>query len=248
VPISLDRHKFAEKLLVESIDLSCSVGAFDAGRLVGFILTGVDGDASYNAGTGVLAEYRGRRLTRRMYEFNLPRLTKRGIRSQILEVITENHTAVKSYKNSGFQIVRELICLRGKFDREPCPGFEIKPISNFDPELVEGWWNCPPTWQNSSAAIERNLSNTKIIGTRVENALVGYLAYLPGGRVIQFGVNKDYRCRGIGSSLFLKAAEDSPDRLLSVTNIGKEDSETLSFLSNSGLSQFVEQYEMRLEL
>ena len=51
--------------------------------------------------TGVLPEFRGKGLTAGMYERIMPRLKAASIKSQTLEVICENTTAIKVYQGIG---------------------------------------------------------------------------------------------------------------------------------------------------
>ncbi|MGB1041677.1 MAG: GNAT family N-acetyltransferase, partial [Flavobacteriales bacterium] len=102
VSLQLSEKQFFEKLISNNIDFSLSVGAFENNKLVGFILHGVNAKSVYNSGTGVIPKRRGFGLTIRMYKFILPILKSNQISKVVLEVITENIQAIKSYKKVGF--------------------------------------------------------------------------------------------------------------------------------------------------
>src|SRR5690606_11050066 len=102
VPIHLSETDLKAKMVAENTKLDYSAGVFSDGKLVGFILIGIDGDTAYNGGTGVVAAYRGQNLTRKMYDFLFPILSEKGIVNHHLEVITENKKALPVYQKIGF--------------------------------------------------------------------------------------------------------------------------------------------------
>jgi ribosomal protein S18 acetylase RimI-like enzyme len=112
VPLQLTLEQLENKMRTELVDAELSVGAFADDNLIGFILHAYDivegRKTVYNAGTGVIPNYRGEGLTRQMYDFVLPELRAKEIDSLILEVITENAAAIRSYEKVGFRRVRKL--------------------------------------------------------------------------------------------------------------------------------------------
>ena len=95
-----------------------SFGMFDEDRLVGFILNGIDhrmGEyIAYNAGTGIIPAYRGKRIVKAIYDEALPELRKNGITLCTLEVIKENIAAIKAYESCGFSIAKSYLCFNGE--------------------------------------------------------------------------------------------------------------------------------------
>lgn len=243
VKIELNVKTLADKFLAENIALENSVGAFFENKLVGFILIGIESKSSYNAGTGVLPEFRGNHLTEKMYDFILPKLKFQHIANQQLEVITENFSAIKTYEKSGFKKLRTLACFKGKIAISKLNNdVEMKEISEIDEPLFSSFWNSQPSWQNSFSAIKRTKNLHKIVGAFVRKTLVGYLVYTESGRVKQCAVHKDFRNSGIGQTLF---AELNQKEII-ITNVDKNDSETILFLEKIGLELFLEQFEMKL--
>lgn len=117
IPFKLTHEQLVDKMKADRTDLSLSVGAFENDKLVAFILHGFDTINNekivYNGGTGVIPENRGAGLTKQMYSFILPLLKKKGIHKLLLEVISNNVQAIKSYKKSGFKVKRTLTCYKG---------------------------------------------------------------------------------------------------------------------------------------
>ena len=120
VPFKLTEEQLVSKMISDKTDLELSVGVFENQKLIAFILHGFDitnnQNVVYNGGTGVIPEKRGLGLTKQMYAFNLPVLEKKGIDKIILEVISNNIQAIKSYKKIGFITTRELDCFQGNFE------------------------------------------------------------------------------------------------------------------------------------
>ena len=97
---------FKQRFADAKTDFRYSIGVFDGDRLVAFILHAVDTrkglKTAFNIGTGVLPEYRGQALVKRMYEFSFPMLKDAGVEFLQLEVIVENESAIKAdAKNNG---------------------------------------------------------------------------------------------------------------------------------------------------
>ena len=117
LPFHLTEAQLLAKMRADKNSPALSVGAFDGDRLVGFMLHGVDTvngrRTVYNGGTGVLPEYRGQGLTAQMYAQAIPVLKAKGIDRVILEVISQNVPAIKSYERSGSQALREVACFKG---------------------------------------------------------------------------------------------------------------------------------------
>jgi ribosomal protein S18 acetylase RimI-like enzyme len=118
VKIELTEKSLTEKFAAENILLEKSVGAFVENKLIGFVFIGIDDfngrKTAYNGGTGVVPGFRGNDLTGKMYKFLLPKLAVENIKSHLLEVITENRSAIKAYEKIDFKIERKLACFKGK--------------------------------------------------------------------------------------------------------------------------------------
>jgi len=80
----------------------CSVGAYDGDRMVGFTFVGLDDwfgeKAAFDAGTGIVPDYRGQGIAKGMFEHILPRLKSRSISRFLLEVLQPNKAAIRAYE------------------------------------------------------------------------------------------------------------------------------------------------------
>lgn len=242
VKLELDEDQLDDKIALERIDLSMSVGAFASDKLVGFVLIGIEGETSYNGGTGVLPKFRGNGLTGGMYEVIMQKLRAASIKSQTLEVICENTAAIKAYQGIGFAKMRTLACFSGKAEIATFNNtVELRQLDDIDDEVAAAFWSIRPSWQNSLAAVRKRPDNHDLIGAYLCGELVGYLVY-SGQRVKQFAVAPQHRRCGVGHTLFSNFAGVD----ITVTNIDNSDNGTISFLENLGLKLYLEQYEMML--
>jgi ribosomal protein S18 acetylase RimI-like enzyme len=81
----------------------------------------------------------------------------------------------------------------------------------------------------------------------MDNRLVGYLVYNPVNRkIIQFATDPEFRRKKIASTLFSHAIPAGV--AVAVINVDEASDATNEFLKKIGLSHFVEQLEMEMEL
>ena len=253
IPIQLNETVLLDKIKAENIFLEYSVGVSINNQLVAFILVGIDSKnnqmLSYNAGTGVIPEFRGQHLPQKMYDYLLPLLHKNNIRNHYLEVITQNQKALKIYESIGYQITKKVTCFKGKIN-EPKQLFEYQ-IFEFDfvsESTIQSFWNHQPTYQNTLSSINRNKNAHTFLGVFSENGLLAYVIYAnSNARVKQFGVDKNYRKSSLGHHLFYEVQKANPTQEISLINIDSNDTETITFLQKIGLSTTVEQFEMMLK-
>lgn len=250
IPLQFSAQGMSDKMKAENIDLKYSAGAFVHGEPVAFILTGkdvIDGEKRvYNAGTGVVPEFRGRRLPQQIYQYLIPFLQGEGYFRHQLEVLENNIKASRVYEKLGFKTLRQTGCFRGLVN--PACAIKLEPVSiqNLDWDLAETFHDFKPTWQNSRLALERSSSLHQLLVAKNEQGdLMGYVTFVPGnGRIKQFAVNPDFRRRGIASALFAAVASLNPAREVSLINVDESSRETLAFLSALGLQRFAGLFEM----
>jgi len=253
IPFKLSQEQLDAKMLVDKTDLNLSVGAFENGKLIAFILHGFDRinneNIIYNGGTGVIPRKRGAGLTHKMYQVILPILIEKGIHKLLLEVITDNIQAIKSYEKSGFKTNRALLCYKGTVSVSNSNlNFDIQNLQDYNWELMESFWDINPTWQNSKS-VSNALQHSNIsLGAFLNNQLVGYILYNPiSKRIQQIAVSEDYRRKGIASSLFFELIKKYGNSF-SIINVDKSSKSMPVFLDKIGFDMNLEQLEMTLEL
>lgn len=253
VPFCLTKEQLEDKIKSDSIKLEFSVGAFEDNQLIAFILHGYDTIENlkivYNAGTGVIPAKRGNKLTAKLYEYVLPILQENDIDKLLLEVITTNEAAIKTYKNIGFKIIRELNCYKGSLNIISTNNdFEILELEAYDWKKLHSFWDLKPSWQNSIAAVEK-LKNTNIsIGIYEAEKLLGYTIFNPKTkRIHQLSVDRNYRTKGVGRQL-LKHLSTNYGKEISVINVDNISKETQNFFNKIGMDIYIKQYEMEMLL
>ncbi len=116
VPFALTETQFHNHINLNAVDLNRTVGCFEGGRLIGFSLNGFgewDGKPTvYDAGTGVIPDFRRQGVSEAMFEMMVQVFKSEGIEQWLLEVITSNVAAISLYKKLGFREVRELALLQ----------------------------------------------------------------------------------------------------------------------------------------
>lgn len=251
IKFHLTEEVLSQKIKAENMDLSYSAGAFDGDRLVGFILQGLDTvggvKKAYNAGTGVIPEYRGRKIPQQLYQFILPKLKRQGYLHHQLEVIKGNGKAIRSYESTGFSISRQFDCYKGAVTSHPSGPVEIRPLTRPDWALLESFLDVEPSWQNSGAAIQRAPNPHLISGAYLDNKLIGYGAMDPiSGRIKQFGVRKEDRRKGAGTALFHYFTANSGTGIINFINYDQADQQAPEFFNKIGLEKMLEQFEMKM--
>ncbi len=252
VPLSLSKAQLEEKIKGDGIQLELSVGVFENEQLIAFILHGYDIvnglKVIYNAGTGVIPAKRGNKLTSKMYGFLLPLFLKNNIDKIQLEVITTNIPAIKTYRNLGFEIIRELHCYKGSLQKfNSSETIEIRNIETYDWQKMQSFWDFKPSWQNSIPVVEK-LKDTNIsLGIFQNSELLGYVIYNPTlKRINQLAIAKMARNKGFGSKL-LDIISKNYGTEISVMNV-EETPKIKRFIEKIGLNNFINQYEMELLL
>ena len=258
IPFALTETQFRNHINLNAVDLERTVGCVEGDRLVGFSLNGFglwDGKQTvYDAGTGVIPDFRRLGVSEAMFELMLPVFKGEGIEQCLLEVIATNTGAISLYEKLGFHIVRELALLQcdGKIDLsgDTQQNFAMREIDNPDWAVLTTFWNGDPSWQNSVDAVNRSRKLKRILGAYLDGKLMGYIVFSSKfGRVAQLAVDKDHRNRGVGTALVQAMQVETSDGFsLQVINIDKSLTAAMSFFNNRGFYERLGQYEMVLQM
>jgi len=253
IPFKLSLKQFEAKLRTENINKDISIGTFNEKKLVGFVLHGDrnkgENRVAYNAGTGVIPTERGQNITRRMYDYIIPTLKANKFSEVVLEVISDNLPAIKSYEAIGFNLTRGLSCFKGEpFIKRKNNEIKIKQLTkvNFDELSKIGEIN--PTWQNCKETISNLGDNALYFLAFMGEKLCGYcILNTSNNRILQIAVKKQMRNKLIGSTIlqFVKSKVSAP---ISIINIDSRFEETLKFFESRNLQKTLTQNEMKLEI
>lgn len=143
VKMPMDYESYKQRWKASKVDFSLSYGVFDQERLVGFIINAVDHrngfHTAFNTGTGVIPEYRGRGIVKKIYDRAFIDFRQMGIQKCTLEVITINEPAIRSYKGVGFEICKNYYCYGGEIGVPDNATFALSEVP-----LKEVNWNALP--------------------------------------------------------------------------------------------------------
>ncbi|MGK6344019.1 GNAT family N-acetyltransferase [Chryseobacterium sp. DT-3] len=254
VPFHLSLEQLELKITADKIDLNLSVGAFESGKLAGFILHAEKEEGgkriAYNGGTGIIPEYRGQGLVRKMYEYILPVFREGKTDVLTLEVIEGNNSAIRAYENLGFKTVRKLLCFNGIINLEEKDiNISIKEIESFQWEKFQSFWDIKPSWQSSITVLENIRQSCTVLGAYKDEQLKGYIIYNPAvKKVYQVAVDQSSRRQGIATKLLSAIGQMNGEQAISVNNVDDTPENTSAFLHAAGLKNWVSQFEMKIDI
>lgn len=251
-PVYLTESQLEHHIRQNSVELTKSVGAFAGEKLVGMTLNGFGSwngvKTVYDAGTGVIPEFRNRGIGRALFEFMTPDFEKEGFRQMLLEVLAENEKATRLYEKLGFAPTRELIFFEQKkpFRFKSKNVFEIRELAAPDWELFETFADGSPSWQYSRAAIENTRAKKIVLGSFFGEKCVGYaVASRVAGMVSQIAVAPEHRRRGAASQLFTELQKRlEKEKIFRVANVHASIKSAVEFFRKCGFSESFRQIEM----
>lgn len=252
IKFQLTETQLENHIAQNAVRLEESIGAFAEDKMIGVTLNGVgfwEGkETVYDAGTGVIPDFRKNGAGKAMFDFMMPVFKEKGIKQLLLEVISVNDKAVRLYKKLGFEETRRLLFFEQNEDfvERRMENLEIREIENPDWSFFEAFRNCKPSWQNSDESIHRMLSAKVVFGAFLHEKLVGYGVVFPrSGTIVQLGVDKNYRRRGIASSILseIRKRVDGKTKLR-FSNVDDSLDGIGEFMQKCGFKEFISQFEM----
>ncbi|MCF2876246.1 GNAT family N-acetyltransferase [Tenacibaculum sp. Cn5-34] len=220
---------------------------FDEEKLVGFIIHAIDERngtlIAFNTGTGVIPEYRGKKIIQSIYKHALNEFKTNNIQQNSLEVITENKKAIHLYKNIGFKTSKTYKCFRGQIKTDSSLEYELKEI-----DLKNVNWSQLPnqsyySWDNQKESITRgNYQFFQIMYNDIPesffiiNAEQNYLA--------QFDLLNN---SNIGWERLFSGIKKLSETI-KINNVDTRLSSKIIALNNIGLENIIDQFEMNLKI
>jgi ribosomal protein S18 acetylase RimI-like enzyme len=159
VKVPTDHNFYKQRWKATGVRFDVSYGMFDNTKLVGFIINAIDNRngeyIAYNSGTGVIPDYRGQRIVNTIYDYAILDLMKHGITKCVLEVITENVKAIKSYEGIGFEKCKYYRCFGGIISVEDLTNYALREV---DFSFVD--WDTIPnqelySWDHQTRSLEK---------------------------------------------------------------------------------------------
>ena len=250
----LTLERMVSRARMDRVNYKLSVGAFHNNEMCGFLIIGIDKInntlCAFDAGTGVVPEYRGNGIAGATFDF-VPKLKKEGVQKFILEVIQENKAAISSYKKAGFSINRDFNCY--KLDIKSLPNktmgqteIIIKPIAKVDienhPEFLE--WDI--SWEYNIDAIKSIQEELIMYGAFVDGKCVGFLVYYPTLEwIFNLAVKDEFRRRNIEELLLNQLINKLQPNISEIKfNNIISDNSMCNLLERYGFEIYTTQYEM----
>ena len=252
VPYQLNIEQLMAKVVSENIQLELSLGVFEEENLIAFMMHGVREQngrtVMYNAGTGVLPEYRRQGLVSKMYNYILSILKESQAEKIVLEVIESNQSAIRAYEKNGFAITRKLLCFGGEIQTNVTSNTcSIQILDNLSYDVFQSFWDVKPSWQSDNPSMD--VMKPEAFGAFVNDKLVGYILFNPiNKRLYQIAVAPAYRRKGIGTQLLARIQQQIPQENVQFNNIDVRAENLKSFLEKHGLANIINQFEMVKEL
>jgi ribosomal protein S18 acetylase RimI-like enzyme len=256
IPLTMNEMEFIAHFFgPEGNQLEYSYIAFDGIHPVGVILGGVrllDGIKTMRCGTLCLKpEYRGKGVSQELFEMHKEASIIAGCKQLFLEVIRENHRAIKFYNKLGYMESTILKYYSSSDTFIPtlmdAPPYNVTAltydiIKHFRDKLNA----CHINWQSDTPYYEHTTNNV-FLGMYDEDQLLAMIAVNPKGKINFLWVDPAYRSKGLAHYLVLAALQQL-----------KVEKMTVCIPSNALLEGFfrklqfqkdkIEQYEMYLPL
>ncbi|RKN81395.1 GNAT family N-acetyltransferase [Ulvibacterium marinum] len=247
VTVPTDGNYYKERWKAAKVDFNFSYGMFDGEKLVGFVIHAIDHRngklTAFNTGTGVIPDYRGRKITRSIYEYAFADLKRIGVTNCVLEVIIKNKKAIRSYTGIGFKTYRTYQCFKGIINPK---NIETVALTEVELEKVD-WANLPNqgfySWDHQKESILR--SNYKFFHVVTDTIPESFFIIHPNtGYLVQFDVLKENK--DAWNRLFSGTHRISST--LKVNNVDERLTDKLVQLRAIGLVNTIDQFEMRMEI
>lgn len=247
IKMPTDKQYYWERWKAAKVDFTYSYGMTEKGRLVGFIINAVDKRGgiltAFNTGTGVIPEYRGRRIVKAIYDYALKDLGENGIGKCTLEVITDNEIAIRSYESIGFKIIKTYKCFSGSIAMDYNDLIEVEEVpihtvtwENLPGQVSYSWDFQKETLLGGKYRFYRVLSDKEPESFFIINPNNQYLA--------QFDIlNANHE-----SWQRLFSAINQVSSSIKVNNVDDRLKDKLYYLNLFGLQNTIDQYEMELKI
>ncbi|MFJ6207177.1 GNAT family N-acetyltransferase [Lysinibacillus sp. NPDC092081] len=179
VQIEMNEEMFLNRLVGEGLSPELSIVAFDHNNPVGIVLNGfrqIDGmKTSWNGGTGISPDYRGKGVSRVLMEETIAIYKRENVEVATLEAIKENKVAIALYEKYGYTITNQLLFLSGEYEArveeqatiyvETIRPEQLSHLSFYQEDVP---WQC--SWQSNKQGEAKVFYNEN-------NEAIGYMLY-----------------------------------------------------------------------
>ncbi|MHB0883281.1 GNAT family N-acetyltransferase [Paenibacillus sp. SEL1] len=257
IRLTTDQDDFAARFFgPEGNTRNHSFLAMDEDQPIGLILGGVrqfDGYKTMRCGTLCIAPaYRGQGISNKLLELHKQTAISAGCQQLWLEVIKDNHRAVKLYEKQGYQPRYTLKYYNGTLPSAPPAALSssyifkevtFDDIAAFRKTLID----CHIHWQSDTPYYATSTQEAFLGIYEVNQTCLGMVSMSAKGKINFLWVDPKHRNQGLGCALLHRAAEIQK---IEKVNICLSDNDSLEgFIQKIGLLKDpIEQYEMGMPL
>jgi len=174
----------------------------------------------------------------------IPLLNKENSHYPLLKSIISNKKKGKAYVDC-FRIEKDII----KDVPISSIKYELCNIELINWKLFKSFWDFKPSWQNSIESIIAVPNSFEVIIAKIDEDTVGYgIIDTITGDIPQLAVHMDYRRKGIGCNILKRLIQHTESQKVSFINIDNKYLSIFEFLQNLRVENFIDQYEMMLNI
>lgn len=240
LPLSLSPAELKAHLSAIDYSADDSMGLFDQGRLVGFLLVGRREVAAYDGGTAIIPSHRGKGYAHTLIEATATHLKDRGCTSFILEVLHTNTRAKALYLKHGFVEGRTLYCYERSLPLEEL-SHSVKLHIEETPFTAENRFT--PSWQNQNRSIAQG--GYTHASYRKDSIPIGSVAFHPTrGSIAQIFLNDEYNTLNTLEEAIIVCTQQMNTKAVRIINVDGKDHLLSAALTDLGFHRFAVQREM----
>lgn len=248
-PIHFTKETLQRFFEASNINKKLSFCAYSENNMVGFILNSsniYNGEqVAFDAGTGVIPEYRGKGIFSGLYAFAEYELCKCGIKKYYLEVLQQNDRAKALYERNGFSVVREfsVMQLTKAFEISDNESIQIMKFTEFDFSDVNGLALVKPSYEHSYNVIKKTPNLYNVAYFEKNSRITAFCVYdADHGNIVELGYYNIFDLKEV-----LKYIACNYEVIIA-KNIDTSYCSVMEMLTSIGFEQIASQYEMVKEL
>lgn len=216
-PMKMSLDAFIARFGNDNLSVAMSVVMFDDDRPIGFVLQGIreiNGEKiAWNGGTGIIPEYRGKKLGTILIENSLDLLNQQKVNIATLEALSINQPAIKLYEKVGYKVIDTLHFLEAEgvlsYDEKIASEFELKRIpalqavnSSIFPTLVP-WQVDPSNTPKAGGEAIIAMKDNEVLAACLVRAKQQYGNESDGATLFQAFTNNEHKdgIRGLQAAL-----------------------------------------------
>lgn len=244
-PIQFTEETLQLFFKASDINKSLSFCAYSDNNTVGFILNSsniYNGEqVVFDAGTGVVPEFRGQGVFTSLYAYAEQELHKYGIEKYYLEVLQQNIRAKSLYERNGFSVVREfsVLQLTELFEKYDNQNVQVVKLEEFNFSNLYTLTLVKPSYEHSYSVIMKNPELYKVSYLESNHKIMAFCVYdVNDGRLIELGYYNISDLKEV-----LKYIATNYDVVIA-KNIDTSYSSLIEMMLSIGFKQITSQYEM----